>query len=446
MRRLSHVLRSQVRGLSLVACAIGMLVMAGAAQAVIVQYTSSSHAGLGDPSDTTTAPTTLMQTANGAWATVNGITNPNVTANGNNIFYQDFAANGLPACVNGLTPHQNAVVPAAGMANVVPINGYPGIKFTVTPYRASVQGGAPNVNATGSWSNPAVMSNATWMGAINAFGGAKNAHILSAGDNGAPQLTSVSCSVFFTANILFGAKNLNSRTHMTSLTWPHAPSTAGQRPLTFDLTVGKELGWGGAGGPHTANLAPIAPDPLIAQYNLYAKAVAGPNRFGGGARGTGGGNIHLNVNTAGGGTINGGWSSGPRILGHGGQLSKVTQLVTQMAIMQHNVAGPVPVTLQVWNFPYTTGFISVQDDNRTAVPRGFQSFRQSTGYDNRNAAGTTGNLQLVSPFIGTLQTLALYFSGSSRNVISLAPEPGASVMFGLGVFAILGLHAWQRRR
>lgn len=442
MRKLIQVLDNRLRCAGLVMIAVAAVVFAGAAQAVVVQYTSTSFSGLGDPFDVNPAPTSLVQTPNGAWATPNGVVNTQVTPNGNFVIRPDLAANGLPACQQGLTPHQNAVVPAAGVAKVTPINGYPGVKFTQKPYQYGTAMG------TGSWTNPSVMSNMTWMGAFNVFGGAKNAHDLAAGNNGAAQLSSATCSLFFTANILFGAKNLDGRTHMTNLTWPNKPVTAGQRPLTFDMTVGKDLGWGGAsaGAPHSGNLSPIAPDPNIVGYNMYAKAVAGPNKFGGGIRGTGGGNIHLTAVVGVGQTIMGGWASGPRILGHGGQGTKVTQLVTQMAIMQHNLVGPIPVTLQVWNFPYTTGFVSVQDDNRAAVPPGFQSLRQSTGYDNRNAAGTSGDIQLISPFVGTLQNLNLYFSGNQRSVISFAPEPAATGMLGVGVFVVLGLHIWQRRR
>ena len=174
--------------------------------------------------------------------------------------------------------------------------------------------------------------------------------------------------------------------------------------------------------------------------------VEGGNKFGGGARGTGGGNIYLGAVSGVGQTIMGSWDSGPRILGHGGQGTAATQLVTQMAIMQHNIAGSVPVTLRVWNFPFTTGKIVVHDDNRLAPAPGYQTMRTSTGYDSRNAAGTSGDLQMVSPFTGTLLTLGLYFGGSQRSVISFAPEPAATAMLGLGVMAVLGLHAWQRRR
>lgn len=417
---------------------------AGAAQAVIVQYTSTTFAGLGDPGDLNPAPGTLMHTANSAYTTAQGAVLPGVTPNGNFVFRPDLAANGLPACNKGLTPHSNAEVPAAGFANVVSINDYPGVKFTVEPYKMGA------ATATGSWTNPTAMKNSTWMGNLNVFGGARNANNLNAGVNGAVSLTSMTCSVFFTTNILLGAPNLNGRTHMTSLQWPHKPSTVGQRPLTFDLTVGKGLNFGytANGGGYSAVISdPLAPDPLITQYNLYVKATEGPNQFGGGVRGTGGGNIHLTAVKAPGVTLAGGWASGPRIGGHGGQGTKVNQLVTQVGVFTVvGVGATVPVTLRVWNFPWTSGFVSVQDDNRTAVPPGFQSFRQSAGFDNRNAEGTTGNLQLITPFIGTLQNLALYFSGNQRSLITFAPEPAATAMLGVGVFALLGLHTWQRRR
>jgi len=398
---------------------VAVLAIGQASQAIVVQYSSVTYSGLGDPGDN------------------------NPTANGGTTFRPDLAANGLPACQQGLTPHLNAVQPANGVADVVDINGYPGIKFSAAPY---AQGAGDGFHygygeATGSWSNNSIMANATWMGALNAFMGPRNQHDMFPGDNGGPQLYSSTCSLFFTSNIIAGALNLNTRTHMTSGRGPFKPVTANQVPLTHDLTVGKDLGYGGTA------LAPRRFDVASATaYDQYVSVVAGPNKFGGGVRNTGGGNIYLGAVVGAGQTIMGSWDSGPRILGHGGFGTRATQLVTQMAIMQHNLAGSVPVTLRVWNWPYTTGMVKVHDDNRLAPVPGYQTSRVSTGFDNRGVAGTTGNIQMVSPFTGTLLTLGLYFGGTAKSVTTFAPEPGATAMLAFGVLTVLGLHVWQRRR
>ena len=77
----------------------------------------------------------------------------------------------------------------------------------------------------------------------------------------------------------------------------------------------------------------------------------------------------------------------------------------------------------------------------------FVTIRQTTGADNRNAAGTTGTLQVVTPVMVNLTPfLNLFFGGTARVTFSFLPEPMATWMLVAGVAGVFAAHARGRRR
>jgi hypothetical protein len=396
---------------------LGVALMAGLAlpaQAVIVQYTGTLEAGLGDPGDILPNPGPFPPLGTPGQANICSGTNPATCI-------LDPSPNGLPACARGLTPHSDSSGPLAGLANIGQ-TAPRSIMFTVTPFLYG--------------------TDMATTGGLNKFNQPLQAHSGMAGANGGAIVTTGGpngCTLFFTPNFL--ATNLVNRTHFTRGLWPHKP-TAGQRPGVQDLTLGSGRGFG---GPASAPLIHTFPGQTA--LNQRITVTAGPNKFGGGARGTGGGKINLGAIVGGGGTtITGFWLSGPRILGHG-ITTKPTQVFTQMNAFNHSLFCPapaapcVPVTLAVENFPYTTGRVVQNESGGNYV-----SHRTSTGFDNRNAAGTTGTLQVIAPWNGNLLALQLWFGGTERLTFEFLPEPRATVMLAAGIFLVLGLHLWQRRR
>jgi hypothetical protein len=351
----------------------------------------------------------------------------------------DPGVNGLPACGAGLTRHSNAVGPIAGVAEVgktVPRS----VMFTVKPY---IYG---TIMATTGGTNVFNQPLQAHPGVAGINGGARARIDITSGTGN----TADNCGLTFTPNFL--ALALVNRSHFTTGAWPHDPTgtnpATGQRPGQQDLTLGTGRGFGGPSG------APfIHTFPGQTAFNQRITVTAGPNKFGGGARLTGGGQVNLGAIVGGGGTtITGFWLSGPRILGHGhtsgtGGANWRTQLVTQMNLFNHSIFCPapapecVPVTLRVENFPFTTGRVVQNESGGDYV-----SHRTSTGFDNRNAAGTTGTLQIVAPWNGNLLNLELWFGGTQTMVFEFLPEPRATAMLAAGIFLVLGLHFWQRRR
>jgi hypothetical protein len=401
--------------------------------AVVVQYTGTLEAGLGDPGDIQPPPGPFLP----------GGTNPNICSGTNPATCNlDPGVNGLPACGAGLTRHSNASGPVAGIANV---NAARSVIFDLT---------------AGQYQNNKFIYGTMMAttGGTNAFNQPLQAHSGPAGPNGGVFPLTVSsagggaanpadnCTLLFTPNFL--GTNLVNRTHMTTGGWPAEPITAGQRPGQQDLTLGSGRGFGGT------SLAPfIHTFPGQTALNQRITVTRGPNTFGGGARLSGGGRIDLGAIVGGGGTtITGFWLSGPRILGHGitsgtGGANWRTQLVTQMNAFNHSLFCPapaapcVPVTLAVENFPFTTGRVVQNESGGNYV-----SHRTSTGFDNRNAAGTTGTLQVVAPWNGNLLALQLWFGGTQKLTFNFAPEPGASALLAAGVVAVLGLHFRRRAK
>jgi hypothetical protein len=365
------------------ASAAAVFALALPAQAVLVQYTSTYMAGLGD--GVTLTPMTTFGTPT-----------------------PEPGVNGLPACNQGLTDHNNAILPGAGFVNVGTGPAPQSLMFTVTPFKYGT-------------ANPTT-------GGLNAFGQPLGKRPGKAGVNGGPRYTTLSCSVQFTPN--FMGDLISNRTHMSFISIPYMPVTANERPGTRDLTL--------AAGAGIGNLVRVMTTGTGSFFNQVITVTAGSQTFGGGLRATGGGRIDLGVNTNGGFTLMGFWLTGPRIFGHG--VSVPTQLVTNMNIFQHQAVGPVPVTLRVENFPFTTGRVVQNESGGDYI-----SHRTSTGSDNRTPNGTNGTLSVVSPWNGNLSALGLWFGGTGRIELNLMPEPGATALLAAGILTVLGLYVARRR-
>jgi hypothetical protein len=93
--------------------------------------------------------------------------------------------------------------------------------------------------------------------------------------------------------------------------------------------------------------------------------------------------------------------------------------------------------------PWTTGVVKVQD--RVGQ---FWTFRTVSGMDNRNPAGTSGTLQLVTPALAAISGafLNVPFALTSVLTFTFTPEPGATLLLAAGAFTLLGLHAVRRHR
>ena len=102
----------------------------------------------------------------------------------------------------------------------------------------------------------------------------------------------------------------------------------------------------------------------------------------------------------------------------------------------------IPATVPQEFFPWTTGRVIASDQDGN-----FFTFRTKTGFDNRNAAGTSGTLQLVTPMLTAVtgQLLNIPFAPTSVLTITFAPEPGATLLLGGGALTLLLLYAWRRR-
>jgi hypothetical protein len=317
--------------------------------------------------------------------------------------------NGLPACNQGLTNHNNAILESAGFVNVGTGPAPQSLMFTVTPFKYGT-------------ANPTT-------GGLNAFGQPLQARPGAAGVNGGPRYTSLSCSVVFTPN--FFGTNINNRTHMSNVSVPYMPVTPNERPGTNDLTL--------SAGGGIGNLVRVMTTGTGSFFNQVITVTAGSQTFGGGVRGTANGRVDLGVNTQAGFTLMGFWLTGPRIIGHGVRATP-TQLVTNMNIFQHQAVGPVPVTLRVEFFPFTTGRVVQNESGGNYV-----SHRTSTGSDNRTPNGTNGTLSVVSPWNGNLSALGLWFGGTGRLQLNLMPEPGATALLAAVILTVLGLYVARRR-
>ena len=325
----------------------------------------------------------------------------------------DNAPNGLPVCNQGLQQHLNAIVPVAGYAELT--------------------GGAGNgLDFKGPFS----------YGTAAATGPAPFQRSGTAGANGAAQYKTTTCALTFPSAVLPAI--LFQRTQMSYFTWPDRPG---------QLAPG-----GGYGAVSAATPTPGAGGGFLWTLDTantqFVSAHAGPNTFGGGLRGTGGGRVDLGVNAGGGVRFLGFWNTGPRAFGHaktGVPLNGTTTGPTPTLNRVNNTgiftntamtSIMVPVVLDVGFFPWTTGTVWAEDNGGQ-----FQTIRSSMGNDGRNAAGTTGTLQIVSPWEANLTPfLNLYFGGTARVDFNFTPEPATTGLLAAGVMALIGLHTVNRRR
>ena len=372
--------RQRVSVLQAVVLAIAMIGLAVPAQAVVAQYTATYFAGLGDGGNPPTTPSN--------------------------------APNGLPVCNQGLQPHLNAMVPAAGFAATTPMGG---LNFA-----------GPFAYGTPGPTGPAPFQKAG-----------------VAGINGAAQYVASTCLVAFPASVLPAI--LFARTQMSSFTWPAEPGV---------LSPGGGYGTGMASTavPGTGMGFVWTRDSAQSQF---ISAIAGPNKFGGGVPGDGQGRVDLGVNTPGSGMFLGFWNTGPRPFGHA-----YTGVPTSMATpnepyptlnriqntgiftLTSMTSVMVPVKLDVGLFPWTTGTVYAKDAGGQ-----FTTIRTSMGTDARNAAGTTGVLQIVSPWEASLEPfLNLFFGGTARVNFQFTPEPTTTGLLAFGVMGLVAAHRVGRRR
>lgn len=98
-------------------------------------------------------------------------------------------------------------------------------------------------------------------------------------------------------------------------------------------------------------------------------------------------------------------------------------------------------------FPWTTGTVLVRKTGYLGSQPDFQTIT-AMGSDNRNAAGTTGNITLVA---GSMtETLLAGQISDTPNMsllrLNFLPEPGAALQLLSGALGLFGLQLWRRRR
>jgi hypothetical protein len=227
---------------------------------------------------------------------------------------------------------------------------------------------------------------------------------------------------------------LTQRVQMTTMTWPGS--------------AGSFMAGGGFGG------TPMSPFVQIPTFNSNQAAIVstlpvtgmGPPtpsaKFGGALRVNGVSNAFLGV------------VNGPAVFtgtlpvklsvgraGTGGPTFQTT--TTQTFMLKGQTAPTFPEVARQVFFPWTTGKVIVSD--RTG---NFWTFRTRSGFDNRNSAGTTGTLQLVTPALTEISggLPVLPFAITSVLTLTFTPEPGATLLLAGGALTLLLLHvAWRRR-
>jgi hypothetical protein len=219
-----------------------------------------------------------------------------------------------------------------------------------------------------------------------------------------------------------------------------------QTNLTWPASTGSFAPGGGFAGPTTA------PFLFVPAFNSAQSAlattipVAGPGsspKFGGAMRVNGSSNVFLGIRTPGANIFTGTLPLKLSVGAQGGAATPTFQTTTS-APFQLKGGGPptVPGLAQQVFFPWTTGRVVASDRAGN-----FWTFRSRQGFDNRNAAGTVGTLQLVTPALTDITGLApLPFALTSVLTLTFTPEPGPTLLLGAGVITLLGLHVVRRRR
>ncbi|MEM7412402.1 MAG: hypothetical protein AAF430_19390 [Myxococcota bacterium] len=357
------------------------------AAAVIVEFDSTSTAGIGD---------------------------------GGNPATVDVSPNGIPGCNMGLQPHLNASLPGHGFAEVGTVA--PRSLMAVRPF----QYGDPGPT-TGNMTIMARPGNA--------------------GVNGLPQYASSTCFLAFPTAFLPAI--LAGRTGFARLTAPAdnavTTTTTAMGKMNFMVTtMGLEshhLRAGGGGGNFTFMVPTVLGTPM-----QTIMGTAGVNTFGGGWRASGGGRVNLAVNAAPGVVISGYWLSGPRKVGHNDPVN--TQLVTQSGLFTNLATmGVAPVTLRLWQARFTTGMVKAEDNGGQFIT--IRS--QTGGDNRTGPSSSMGTLLLVTPFAANLipflgGSANLYFGGTSTTRFEFLPEPGPTALLAVGVLGVIAIHLAARRR
>ena len=126
----------------------------------------------------------------------------------------------------------------------------------------------------------------------------------------------------------------------------------------------------------------------------------------------------------------------------GGPSTPTFQTTTTALWVRRGGGLTLPAVAAQAFFPWTTGRVMALD--RTGF---FWTFRTKSGFDNRNAAGTSGTLQLVSPALSTiLGILPLPIALTSVLTLQFVPEPGSTLLLAVGMTTLAGLYAVQRRK
>ncbi|MEM7411806.1 MAG: hypothetical protein AAF430_16365 [Myxococcota bacterium] len=367
-------------------CALALAAIAMPATAAIVEFDSTTTAGLGDGGN----PATL-----------------------------DVSPNGLPICNMGLQPHLNASLPGHGFADLGTVA--PRSLMAVRPFKYGTAG--------------ATTGNATIM-----------ARPGNAGVNGLPQYVSSTCNIPFPTAFLPAI--LAGRTQFSRLTAPAdnaiTTTTTAMGKMNFMVTtMGLEphhLRAGGGPGNFTFMV------PTVFSPMQTIMGTAGANTFGGGWRGSGGGRVNLAVNAAPGVVISGYWLTGPRKLGHNDPVN--TQLVTQSGLFTNLATmGVAPVTLRVWNARFTTGMVKAEDNGGQFITIRTQTGADNRSGAS-SSMGTlllvTPWTASLIPFLGGAANL--YFGGTGTTRFEFLPEPGPTALLAAGVLGVFALHLVARRR
>jgi hypothetical protein len=220
-------------------------------------------------------------------------------------------------------------------------------------------------------------------------------------------------------------------------------------PYVFSSTVFSVLNQSGTltagGGPGSGTFAPRAGVPPVPASRLRVGFVAGTNQFGGTVSLLGNFYNYFSwVSTIYGPGLFKGYANFPLMAG---RTFAGTVMATGMAshTTLTSMGQPfVTTTLYTaWGFPWTTGTVTGIAFTGTAP-----TSTSAMGFDGRNAAGTTGTLQLVTPWID-------YFRGSydggvagtSVWVVTMeTPEPGHVILLGTGLATLGFLYRMRTRK
>jgi hypothetical protein len=224
---------------------------------------------------------------------------------------------------------------------------------------------------------------------------------------------------------------LKYRIQDSSITWPG---------VSASFKAG-----GGFAGPTATPFVKV--HPLNAAQRVTASTIGGGGgspKFGGSIRVNGVSNAGLGIVGLGGSTWTGTLPVRLDIGAEGGTVTP-TFIPAPVDANFHKLGGSTVLKGRANQmfFPWTTGKVIASDKSGN-----FWTLRTRSGFDNRNAAGTLGSLQLVSPAITDIVSgiAPLPFAITSVLVLTFTPEPGATLLLGAGVITLLGLHVARRRR